>query len=137
MNKKNSSLYCSLFGTIYDRMIVQTHTRQVNPFSVSHHETPYLFFVFERERMMSERTTSEGHHRIRTREKHLGLVLIESLRQFASLEDVKNLLRQGAVVNMRDPVTRESVRSRNSLFNQTLLQFSHFHSSNTYVTLKS
>ena len=57
---------------------------------------------------MSE-TTPEGH-RIRTREKHLGLVLIESLRQFASLEDVKNLLRQGAVVNMRDPVTRESVR---------------------------
>ena len=131
MNKKNSSLYCS-FGTIYGTV----KNDSANPFSVSH-QTPYLFFVFERERMMSERTTSEGHHRIRTREKHLGLVLIESLRQFASLEDVKNLLRQGAVVNMRDPVTRESVRSRNSLFNQTLVQFSHFHSSNTYVTLKS
>jgi hypothetical protein len=83
---------------------------------------------------MSE-TTPEGH-RIRTREKHLGLVLIESLRQFASLEDVKNLLRQGAVVNMRDPVTRESVRIKRSRSSHTHISFNqthtHFHTKSNH-----
>jgi len=55
--------------------------------------------------------------RVRSRERHLGQVLIESLRQFGSIDDVSDLVKRGAMVNVKDHgETALHVAARRSTF---------------------